>query len=435
MKKNDYKSKINLVNDKRNNLILYPIYKMVSWDLLFYYAIIFIFLTTTKGYSASEVMFINATYPLFKIIFQIPCTTIVDKIGKKNSLVIGNCLLSLSIFTLMFSTNMPTTILFMLLQAIAFTFKSLTESNILYDSTGNRIGRNIFATIEQKGCSYYYYFDGIASLLTGFLYVVNEYIPIVITFIFTLVSIVLSLLFKDVYHKENKRHKNSHFISNMNNYIKELHVSFKLIFTSKRLRALFLFSTVFSSFIYFVQTYRESLLIDINVPAQYFSMIFAILTFISGIGASRLKKLTKIFKNKILSVISLTYFISCIIISLAVIFNLNTIALFAIVFTGYVLHYLLEGPYYTLNSIYLKNYTTAKIRTKITSAYDLIICVTQAIMSLFASFILSITTTSKALLFLSIFYVLILFLVLKYMKTRIGLRPEQYDKKDIELTV
>lgn len=34
--------------NKENNIRLYPIYKAFSWDLLFYYATVFLFLTRYK---------------------------------------------------------------------------------------------------------------------------------------------------------------------------------------------------------------------------------------------------------------------------------------------------------------------------------------------------------------------------------------------------
>lgn len=37
---------------KRNNAKLYPIYKMFSWDLLFFYSIQFLFYTITKKVTA-----------------------------------------------------------------------------------------------------------------------------------------------------------------------------------------------------------------------------------------------------------------------------------------------------------------------------------------------------------------------------------------------
>lgn len=43
-------------NAKQINVNLYTRYKMLSWDLLFYYAIIFLFFTQTKGISAADVL-------------------------------------------------------------------------------------------------------------------------------------------------------------------------------------------------------------------------------------------------------------------------------------------------------------------------------------------------------------------------------------------
>lgn len=71
------------INDEKINIKLYPIYKMFSWDLLFYYAIIFLFLTQVKGISASDVLLGESLYPLFKFIFQIPVTWFIDRFGKE----------------------------------------------------------------------------------------------------------------------------------------------------------------------------------------------------------------------------------------------------------------------------------------------------------------------------------------------------------------
>ena len=38
------------IQNRKVNARLYPIYKMISWDLLFYYSIIYLFLTQAKGF-------------------------------------------------------------------------------------------------------------------------------------------------------------------------------------------------------------------------------------------------------------------------------------------------------------------------------------------------------------------------------------------------
>ena len=64
--------------EKQKNIRLYPTYKMFSWDLLFYYAIIFLFFTQIKGLSTADVMLAEATYPIFKFILMIPSTILIE---------------------------------------------------------------------------------------------------------------------------------------------------------------------------------------------------------------------------------------------------------------------------------------------------------------------------------------------------------------------
>lgn len=81
MKKNvDTKQSSNEIKKKQKNVKLYPKYKMLSWDSLFYYAIIFLFFTETKGISAADVLLAESLYPLFKAILLIPATILIDKI-------------------------------------------------------------------------------------------------------------------------------------------------------------------------------------------------------------------------------------------------------------------------------------------------------------------------------------------------------------------
>lgn len=68
---------------KQKNVKLYPKYKMLSWDMLFYYAIIFLFFTQTKRILAADVLLAESFYPLFKVILLIPATILIDKIRKK----------------------------------------------------------------------------------------------------------------------------------------------------------------------------------------------------------------------------------------------------------------------------------------------------------------------------------------------------------------
>ena len=161
------------IQDRKYNARLYPFYKMCAWDLLFYYAIAFVFLVQTKGMSPAEVMLTDAMYPFLKLIFQMPGLTIIDKLGKRKSLIVGNFSLSISIVILIVSNGIPMVILSYAFMAFAFAIKNVAETNLLYDSVPDKKGKGIFSKIEEKGARNYYFLDGITSMLTVFLFVIN----------------------------------------------------------------------------------------------------------------------------------------------------------------------------------------------------------------------------------------------------------------------
>ena len=110
---------------KQTNVNIYTRYKMFSWDFLFYYAIIFLFFTQIKGINAADVLLAEALYPIFKIIFLVPATVMIESLGKRNSLIIGNIFVCLAILTYIIANNLIVVIIGELLSAIVFIIKGV----------------------------------------------------------------------------------------------------------------------------------------------------------------------------------------------------------------------------------------------------------------------------------------------------------------------
>lgn len=207
-----------LIQNKKYNIKLFPFYKAISWDLLFYYAISFLFLTNTKGISAADVLFVDAFYPIFKFILEIPNATIVNKLGNRLSLILGNIFVASSILLWILADGITILIVSQFLSALGFSLKSLTETNLLYDSIEKSDKRNdIFSKIDGKSSSYYYYIDAITSLTTGFLFVINGYIPMLLCFGLCILSTLVSFKFKEI----EKTHTEKFSILDNINDIKE----------------------------------------------------------------------------------------------------------------------------------------------------------------------------------------------------------------------
>lgn len=417
---------------KEYNVKIYPFYKMVSWDLLFYYSIIYLFLNQVKGLSTASILLGDSFYPLFKVIFQIPAVSLVDKIGKRNSIILGNIFLTISILTLLIFTGLPCVILSNIILAAGFTLKGLCETSILDECiTNTEKKRTIFSSIDGRGNSFWYFFDAISSIATGFLFIINPYIPIFVCLNLCIISCIISFKLKPF---ENITIKRSRELSEIINNFKQIRYSFKYIFKSDRLRNLILFAAIFHGLLGIRSTLTSSLLTDIGIPEQYFGIIFAILGICASISSKNQDFFHKKFRNKTLSAFAIPYCLTLIISGFVIVGKFNIILAIIIIFIMFAIQNIIKGPYYTLIYRYLNSFSSPEISTKIYSANALVEGIFRFLITLFASFLLDHTTTSYALIIIGCVFMAILVILLDYMKTRVGLKPEEYKKSDIEFT-
>ncbi len=415
---------------RKNNMRIFPMYKMFAWDLLFYYAIIFLFLTQVKGFSASQVLLVDSFYAIFRVVFQIFCINITDKIGKQKSLLIGNILVTLSILIVILGNNFALLMLYALIDAIGYCFKSICEPTILSDSIPKTSSfSKIYSKIDAKGNSAYYVFDAISAVSTGFLYVLNPYVPMIICLVCCLISTIISLAFNEVplANETKKETQSIGFIE----YYKDIFNTFRQIIKSKRLKSLLIFSLCFYGILSTFNNLRSSILVDINVPEQYFGIILAGMQIISSIAATKVEWFHKKLRNRALTVFSLPVFSFLIITGVLVACNISFIVSLSSVLLTCILIGIVKGPYYTLINRYLNSFSNPYVNTKIFAINSLLENVGRVAISLIASFLLGLTTTSYTFIIIGfIFFILFLFL-LNYMKTKVGLKPNEYPKEDL----
>lgn len=413
---------------RQTNIKLYTPYKMLSWDMLFYYSIIFLFFTQIKGISAADVLLAESFYPIFKVILLLTSTMLIDRIGKRKSLIIGNIFIALSTMTYIFAINFEMVLLGEFFSAAGFVIKGICESNMLYDSLNKneRRGR-IFSKIDGRASSLYYYIDAFSSVLSGFLFAINGYIPMVICLLTNILSVIMSMKFSEI-DDTNKKEEYS-FRSEFN----EIKLSLKNILRSSRLKNLLLFGAIFSGILGVLTTLRSSLLSDIEVPAQYFGIIFAVLQIISGISAKNQHRFHKKFRNKTLASLSLPVVISCIIVGIWCNIELNYVATIIVVLGAFLIQYISKGPFYTLIKQYMNNFTTSSLRTKVASSYNLLEGLLRSAICFFASFLLRYTTTANTFIIVGCISTIIVVLMLDNMRNKVGLKPEEYKEKDIKI--
>ena len=425
-----------LEKNKKHNLKLYFLYKTFSWDLLFYYAISFMFLNAYKGLSAAEIIFADSFYPFFKVLLQIPATVFVEKTDKRTGLIVGNLALFIYVLFVLGCHSMYIMIIGNVFMALGFVLKNLCESNLVYDSLPkSNKKQKIFSKIDGKSSAAYYVLEALSCGASGFLYNINPNIPIIACLLCTLFSVILSHLFievEDITNPDENHIKTKNTKIGFKKYIRDLKNAFKFIFSSPRLKSLIYFNAIFMAIIYLLISYRRSLLSEMGVSAQNIGLIFAVLELLSSIASAYTSKINKKLKNKSLTYLSLYFIFSIIVSGLVVVLTVPYNVELSIVILMLAIQFLAKGPYYTLIKQYLSSFSSSTMRIKIFSANNLIEGIITGIISFIGSWLLLFTDTAHASIIIGCSSFVIVIILLEYMSSRVGLDPEKYTKKDIE---
>ncbi len=418
---------------KEKNVRLYILYKMLANDLLFYYSISYLFLVNFKGFTTSQVVFADAFYPLLKLIFQVPCTILIQKIGKKNSLIFAN--LGVATYTLLTigSVNTLTLILANAFLAFGFVVKGMAESNLLFDSIEESDKkRELFSKYEGRSWALYYLTDAISALFAGFLFTLNPYLPMTLSLTISIITVLINLKFHEISGLEDTPKTQSPTImKEIKIYFKDLTQAFKYISKSSRLRALILFNGFFASILSLTNTLQKSLLNDANISSESFGIIFAVISVIACLASSSTVYIHKKLHNKTLSVFGISYLISMILSAAVILLDLPLFLMYYILLIMTTIQYFIRGPFYTLIQQYLNSFCNSSMRLKIYSAKALVEFITATLLSLASSVVLDYFSNSVTVLWIGGISFIIMIVLINYMSTRVGLNPEDYSKKDI----
>lgn len=409
---------------KQKNIELYKSYRAFSYDLLFYYAIIYLFLSIEKGITAAQVLQFDAFYIFFKFIVQIPSTILIQKIGKRKSIIIANFIVAIHALIIIFAPDFKWLLVSQLLCAIGFVIKATCETDLLYDSIehGEKRGA-IFAKIDGKATSMHYYIEAISAVVSGFLFVINPYIPMVLCFLILLTVAIISTKFEDIQGKLPK--------SKISDEFRNLKYSFRNIFKSKRLKSLLVFNSLMVAIIKILQNLRNTVLLEIGMEKQYFGIIFAVLGIISGIATKNQEKIHKKYRNKTLTFLSLPTTISCLLLGILLMFRIDTKISIPIILILFTVQYIMKGPYYVLIKRYFNNFTNSEKRVKIATVNNLVENLIASMLIFGASFILDLVPINYTLIVIGCIFTILMVILLDYMKHTVGLKMEEYGKKEI----
>ncbi len=422
MSTKEEKQKMRKVNMKN-----FPVYKVLAWDYLFFYTIDFLFLTQIKGISSSDVVLKSTFYAFFSIILQIPANIVVEFLGRKNSLILGNILNCFYMVIIMLSRNLFDLIFAELISAIAFSIKNIAEPSLLNESIPpSRYKGKIYSRISGKGAAGYYLFNAISKIIAGFLFAINGYLPVICSLIVLILAVILSLGFIEPIKKKKRTNRE---ITGQKQ-LKEIKDGFTYVLKSERLKALILSASLIASILSILINYYVSLYEELKISSVAIGIIAAIAGIASSYASKIQMKFHNKFRNNSLTLISLLLSVSTIIAGICGLKAQQYVILLAIIILGNLIYNFGQGLYYTLIDKYLRNFTNEKIDTKIFATKNLFVGVFRVIAGLIASFLLDKTTTAYSMIIIGTIFTIVFIVTQKYMENRVGLNPDKYSNEE-----
>ena len=408
-----------------DNLKLYPRYRRLARDFLFFYTINVLFLTQVKKIDMSAIVLVDTFYALFVVILQIPISMIIDKIGRKKGIILGNFCNVLYLICVINSSNFWHLAFAEILSATGFAFKDIAETAMLNESIdlAKEEKSKMFAHIQGKAISAYYILSAVSMIVSGFIYDINPYYPMILSLIVVVVTLLMSMKFNEpvvTQKSETKEDKLS---------LKE---SILFAFKSKRCRSILIFSSVFYGVISVLATYEILLIEELNVSTAIIGVMFAVLNIVSAISSSAQNKVHLLFKNKTLMFLALAISLVCILVGNVVKLSVPIAWILLLITVLYILKYWIAGVYSVLISKYLSNFTNERIDTRLFAIYSFTNSIVSVIFGIIASRLVEKMSTADAMVVFGEIILVLFVVILIYIRNKFGLKPEEYSDYELQ---
>ncbi len=419
--------KIEEAHLRKRNMKLYSLYVIFGSDLLFYYGVKILFFSQVKHISDADIVFLSTVFALASLVSLVFANFINNKTSNRKTLIIGDIINAISMIVLIVGNGFVQMAMAEMLNAVAFALKNISTGPMLEESIPKTDKKSeIFSRIDGKAYFKYCIFSAIATVVAGFLYNVNPYVPMILCLICTVISGIISFNFKEI--SKEQRNKQKDLIK----VVKELKEGFIYTIKSKRIRALLLaLGFIWGIFILYM-TYQTTLLKNMNISAASIGIIAMFLEIIKGYGGRFANQYNKKLKNKSLTILALTVSISFIIAGIGSLLNISFAIQIVIILVAFIIIDTIRGLYMVLYKKYDNNFSNVKILPTIYTMTNIYWNLERVIITAIGSFILTIVDVKYGFIIMGVIFIVTTILISTYMKTRVGLKPEEYSNEDLK---
>jgi sugar phosphate permease len=176
------------------------------------------------------------------------------------------------------------------------------------------------------------------------------------------------------------------------------------------------------------------MLSNLGMDTGNFGIVFALLTIIQGIACQRQYAVERKTKNKTLTWTGLSFTAIFIIIGVLGISGIESTLLISLIVLLLVIQKIIEGTYQISIKKYMVNFTTPSTITSVLTSNTLFNNIGTSLVMLFGAFVLDNVDMNYGYIFVGFTGFVVMLFIIAFMKTRVGLKPEEYKEYTAEET-
>lgn len=403
----------NMEETKQNTYLkkfykIFPIFYGLSGDLLFYVAIDTLFYTVVKGFLPDQLALLTTVSSLFCILLKVPITKIIEKIGNTNSIRVGTLGLLVTSVIITFSESFILIMFARIIYLVSFVFKNM-DNTMLKNNLAIQNKEDDYAKIINKGSIVYSIITMLIAFGAGYIFNINNYLPMYLCISFCIISFAISLYLKDI-------------STNDKQVLKEKNSKDK-VKLSKIIFIVLVFYGIFYALVDVGQSngklliqYELSSVYDISLTATYFGVIIAISRVARVVGNISFGKIYTKFKDKVSIILCTLIMTSFVFLVTGYFFNYNASVKFIIMSIGFCIILAIRDPFRIYIYDLSLRVSTEKERQEVTIYLEFARRIGGTIVSLIATLILTKVTLIYVIVCLLLLAVIELVLSIKIYK-------------------
>ena len=149
------------------NILKYYLYKSTK-AVEFYRPIMYLFFLA-QGLNFTQIAILEALYNLTTLFGEIPTGYVGDRVGRRNSLLIGTTLIALTLTGIGFASTFPALAGLYVCWSMGYNFRSGSEDAWLYDTLTDELSEDEFSYVRGRGESVALAVGAVAAVLGGYL--------------------------------------------------------------------------------------------------------------------------------------------------------------------------------------------------------------------------------------------------------------------------